>query len=831
SRSENDTDWTDGKPRHRWLGFLRATSSIGVLAGVTAGASAVLPYAGIALDPRVPVITGSGAPFVFGAGIAMVAASLVNLWWVNSRIKKPLDQLHVAVDGAVEDGFHKRLQLPNSGIGPILTNAADRLQDITVSITDAGLEDGERRLRMVFRDDAAAKFQGILSALGNVHDGIVEREAERDEQQRAMLERTAKAAHTLEQTAALHHKEQARLSKALQGAQSALGAIHSQLTNLQQIDPQSVNVVMDKLSEQTRSIVSLIDANSTAREEVGQTSNSLRETGDELRNSFVRLKRELEETADNARNLTQSREVMLVDAVSNMRSKLTSIETSLDQATENVSLSGQKLRDTSDAMVSDQARNQAVFAQSLNAFSSKTDSMLETAQSDLKQSITATHIEMAKSIRDSGNAVNESLATIDRSVSRRLEEIEDAAVQFDRTITTAFRDNQSAVEASMSWLDRSIAGAIDRNQGVIERSTADMESSITKALERNRTDITGSVASLTDTIGADLEASREKFAASTEKFEEEVARRMTDGQDVLAEAMDKLDRLVDAASEAESRLSHAVDAATGTFEQSADTTRESLAALTRQTADRIEALVGDADTRLTEAAEGAGNAAIEALKNEMQPVREASDEHTEFLRSATAQMRAEADRLGEAQQASEIVRSMSKLAEEQLRDVSKTLEEKSDAAMQAFERAAHDIEHRSRSASERLEKVHVQAGKSNELMASSIEPLAGLLGRTRTMLENISEIEESHLAPSLRRIQSSLRGISTYIEDSSEEQTSRMADAVREEVQRAASGMMKPVQEILPAVNAQNDKLAQMEIALSQAAEHDAQLPPELTRE
>ncbi|MEM9500794.1 MAG: hypothetical protein AAF941_02995 [Pseudomonadota bacterium] len=826
-----EAEWRDGMPRHRWFGFLRATSSIGVLAGVATSASAALPYATIPFDPRIPVVTGSGAPIVFGAGVAMIVASIASLWWANARVRKPLDQLHLAVDNAVADGFHKRLDLPGHGIGPILTNVADRLQDITVSITDVGFEDGERRLRMVFRDDAAAKFQGILSSLSSLHDGIVAREAERDEQQRAVLERTARAALTLEEVALQHNTEQLKLSAAVQNSRDALSAIQDHLTRLQQIDPSSVNAVIERLGEQTRSIVSIIETNSSVRGEVGEASQSLQETSNELRNSFRRLKRELEETADNARGVTQKREAMLVAAVSSMEAKLRGIEESLEGASEDVSLTGEKLRAASDALKNDQARNQEVFAHALGTFSSNCDGLLESVQADLKHSITNAHVEVAKSVRDNSYAINETLENVDRSVSRRLQDIEEATSQFDRAITTAFRDNQTAIEASLSWLDRSVTDIIGHNQSAVEDSVSRLDSSISKSLQYNSEAIDGAVVTITDEVRRDLSTQRAESTAAIEKLINQMRDQVADGQSSLAEAVFNTECLSDALGAAEARLEASVAAASNVFEQSALEARTSLSELARKTADSLEASVAGASEKMTAAADGIGTVAASALREELVSVRTAADEHAEFLREATLQMRAEADRLGEAQQASEIVRSMARTAEEQLREVSKSFEDKSEAAIQSVERAAHDVEYRSKDTAQRIDKVHHQAEKSNELLLSSIEPLAGLLGRTRTMLENISEIEESQLGPSLRRIQSSLRGISNYIEESGDEQLSRMTTAVREEMRRTASGITNPIEELLPAVSEQRDKIAEMEAGLRKLAESGSGVSVDLARE
>jgi hypothetical protein len=824
-------DWHNGMPRHRWLSFLRGTASTGVLAGVTASACAALPYTGIVVDPRIPVVTGSGAPVVFGAGLAMVVASIASLWWANARIRKPLDRMHLAVGRAVSDGFRSKLDLPTNGIGPILINTTDRLHDITVSVTDADLHDGERHLRMVFRNDAASRFQGILSSLNTVHDGIIAREAERDQQQRAILERAARAALTLEEATLRHDTERLRLAAAVQDSKETLAAIHAHFTRLQQIDPSAVDAIITRLGDQTQSIIAIVDANRAAHGQLGNASDSLRHSSDDLRNSFQQIKREFEDAAVDVRTVTRKQEAALTEAVSTMESRLREIEANLARTSENVSLTGHQLRATSDALQNDQARNQAAFAQALDAFSANCNRLLGSVHAGLNSSMTTTHAAIRKSIESSNATMNETLANLDRAVTRRLREVEAATGQFESAITAALRGNQAAIEASVSWLDASIAGAIERNQNAIEQSTSEIGDSVSKALALQSAAIAGSVTALTTEIGKDLAANQERLAASAQRFETELVSRMTDGRDVLNDAIDKVDRLLDAAEAAEARLGHAVETASQAIEQTAQATGEDLAALTRKTAAAIETMVHEVDAKLDVATQGVGQAAVDAMNSRMGAVHQAAELHAGFLKAATAQMRKEAERLGEAQYASDIVRSMAQLAEEQLRGVSKAFEDKSEAAIQAFQRAAHEIEHRSKGTAERIEKVHAQAEKSNALLSSSIEPLVGLLGRTRTVLDNISEIEADQLGPALRRIQSSLHGITSYIETSGDEQVSRVTAAVREEMRRTAADITGPIDQILPAVSEQNQKLVQLESALQQLGKMGANASSDLIRE
>ncbi|MEM7701933.1 MAG: hypothetical protein AAF251_08365 [Pseudomonadota bacterium] len=827
----NDADWKNGMPRHRWLGFLQATSSVGVIAGLAVAASAGLPYANIPLDPRIPTVVGQGAPLVFGAGMAAIMSSLAGLWWTHSRIKTPLNRLHLAVDEAVVDGFERRLDVPQTGIGAVLSNAVDRLQDTVVSITAADLSDGEDRMRMVFRKDAASKFQGILAALSNAHEVILEQGQERAAKQDSVFERTSQAAKALEKTVSLYQSEHGELSTIVKVSKDALRAIHSQLMRLKQVDPASVNAVIEQLDMQATSIASLIEANQRAFGDAGNASESLRRASDDLSASFLQVKSELQQTAQDSRAETQQANASLFDAIDELTGKLQVIEESLGASAAEVASTSQNLREHSAALQQDQQRNQAAFSSALGAFSDQYQGLIRSATADLKGAISASHVELAKAARDSSEKTNASLASLDKAVRQELEEIQTAASRFDTSLTRTLRDSQSGVEASMSWLDRSITELIGRNQSAVETSLSSLDNSISKSLQQNRDAIDGAVGAMTDEVTKDLSARREETTGAIIELVNKMRDQVAHGQGSLAEAVFNMECLSDAVGAAEARLEAAATAASNVFEQTADETRSSLSGLTRKTADELEASVANARDKMSAAADSIGEVAAAAVHDELQTVREASDHHAAFLRETTAQMRAEADRLGEAQQASDIVRSIASTTEQQLRAVSQTVETKSEAAVQAFERAAHDVERRSSGIVDRLDTVKARADKSSEVLGSSIEPLVSLLARARSTLDTIASVEESQLAPSLRRIQSSLRGISIYLEESGDEQLSQLTDTIRNEMRRTADGVTGPIDQLGSTLGEQRQKLEEIEAALLRSPDGGAQVSPELLRE
>jgi hypothetical protein len=689
-------------PKQRWMSFFWGASTLGVASGLYATVTAALPLMDIPFDSRIPVVTGAGAPFVAGAGIAMILSGLASLWWAKSRIQKPLLRLGEAVDDAVSDGFSQQFSLPRIGIGPMLQHAADRLQAVTVSITDAGLEEGNSRLRVAFRGGAADRFENIMTSLKSVHETIVARESERDAMHEQALSRAELAAQKLEYSTSLHDAEQLRLRDAVKVSHSGLEAIRIQLSRLSEISPSDINAVVDGLRDQALAIDTMVTRNDAATVQVNTASHAFSTASQTITKSFDDLKQQLTQTANGARDLTTAREAELVSAVDQVKATLQQLETTLTVAGNEVAATSSTLRDA---------------GQTLSA--------------------TAT---------DQSRAITTSVI----SMGRRADEL--------------------------------VAGL--------------------------HTDLQNTVA----------------------KVDSELASSMADARDTLGDAVAKVERLSDIADSVETRLNVSTDAAEAGFAETNVKFDTRLKQLTDHALSQFEAMVSDTDARLTGAVAGTGQSAVNALVAELAPVKGAATDHAAWLRAAMTQMREETERLSEAQQAAMAVRALSAATEAQLRGVSQTLTDNAEQMALATERAVHGVEKRTIDANRRMEVINTQAERATKVLADTIEPLVGLLGRTRNMLDNMAEIEQSQLAPALRRIQSGLTGIANQLEENEEMHLRKTGDIVRDQVRRSVAEFVAPVEAIGPAFEQQSGQIKALEAALVAVTARGEQLPNQLVK-
>jgi hypothetical protein len=694
---------TESLTKQRWMSFLWGASTIGVASGLYATVTAALPLINIPFDSRIPVVTGAGAPFVAGAGIAMILSGLASLWWAKSRIEKPLLRLGEAVDDAVADGFSQQFSLPRIGIGPTLQHAADRLQAVTVSITDAGLEEGNSRLRLAFRGSAADRFENIMASLKSVHETIVAREGERDALHQQALSRAELAAQKLEHSTSRHDAEQARLRDAVAVSHSGLEAIRVQLSRLSEISPADINSVVDGLRDQALAIDTLVARNEAATTQVNTASGAFSTASEMIVKSFDVLKRQLTQTADGARDLTTTREAELVNAVDQVKVTLKQLEATLNVAGADVSVTSAALRDAGQTLSS-----------------------------------TAT---------DQSRAITTSIITM----SRRTDEL-------------------------------------------VATLRADLQNSVAK--------VDGALAS-----------------------------SMADARDTLGDAVAQVERLSDIADSVETRLNVSTDAAEASLTETSAKLDTRLKQLTDHVLTQFEAMVSDTDARLSGAVAGTGQSAINALVAELAPVKDAAADHAAWLRAAMVQMREETERLSEAQQAAMAVRTLSAATEAQLRGVSQTLTDNAEQMALATERAVHDVEKRTGDANRRMEVINAQAERATKVLADTIEPLVGLLGRTRTMLDNMAEIEQSQLAPALRRIQSGLTGIAHQLEENEGTHLRRTGDIVRDQVRRSVAEFIAPVEAIGPAFEQQSGQIKALEAALVTVSMRGEHLPEQLVKQ
>ncbi len=744
---------TEDFPKHRWLSVFWGASTVGVASGLYAAASAALPLLDIAVDSRVPLVTGAGAPFVAGAGLMMVFTSLASLWWAKSRIQRPLDRLSGAAEDAMDSGFSQRLSLGSKGIGPQLSHAADQLHSTIISITDAGLEDGNTRLRMAFRGSAADRFENIMASLKSVHDTIVSREAERDAVYQQAVMRTDLATQCLERTSSIQDDEQKRLQDAVAATQSGLEAIRAQLATLAEIKPEQINAVVDALRDQASVIDGLIMENESATSQMQSATTSFGAISTSMSAAFERLQSDLTQSADGARSMTAEREALMVQAFAQLQATMQSLVQNVEAAKDDVANSSDALRNAGQTVTSTASAQSEAIKASLMAIANGAGQMINRLSTDLQGSI----------------------------------------AQVDQTLIAATSDTRATVEH-------------------LSRVAGDTEARLLSSVETTQAALTATTANVHNRL--------------TQLSDQAVV----DVQDILNEASGRVERLSDTVDSAELRLTAAVEATETALNAQTSGVESRLASLNAQAVDRLEEIVLRTDARLLEVVVGTGDAAANALLNEMAPVRDSAREHGLWLRAAMAQMREETERLADAQQAAMAVRSLSIAAEEQLRTISDKLSHNAEEVTLATERAMHGIETRSQDTNARLDRVSDQAERATAALTNTIEPLVGLLGKTRATIENMADIEESQLAPALRRIQSSLSGLTQQLEERDEEYARKTTNTLRDQVRRSVDELAAPLEALGTSFGQQRKQIEAIEIGLSTMSARGEKLPQELAK-
>lgn len=106
----------------------------------------------------------------------------------------------------------------------------------------------------------------------------------------------------------------------------------------------------------------------------------------------------------------------------------------------------------------------------------------------------------------------------------------------------------------------------------------------------------------------------------------------------------------------------------------------------------LATLVSSAGASFDAAVLGTGTVAAERITDELAPVRQAAEDHAEWLRAALQRLRGETDALTGAQQAAAAVRTLSAATETELRLVAETFRQRNSAASEAAERAAQRLD-------------------------------------------------------------------------------------------------------------------------------------------
>ena len=744
---------TEDFPKHRWLSFFWGASTVGVASGLYAAATAALPLLDIAVDSRIPLVTGAGAPFVAGAGLLMVFTSLSSLWWAKSRIQRPLNRFNDAAQDAVRDGFNQRLSIGNSGIGAQLSHAANQLHSTILSITDAGLDDGNKRLRLAFRGSAADRFENIMASLKGVHDTIVSREGERDAVYQQAVMRTDLAAQCLERTSSIHDEEQKRLQDAVAASQTGLEAIRTQLATLAEIKPEQINRVVDALRDQASIIDGLIAHNEAATNQVQSTTNSFGVISASMSAAFDRLHVELMQSADGARSMTSDREAHMVQAFEQLQATLRTLVQDVEAAKDDVANSSNALRTAGQTVTSTATSQSEAIKASLMAIANGAGQMISTLSSDLHTSVAQVDGQLKAAMAD----------------------------------TSAKVDNFSNIAGG---IETRLLGTVEATEAAISATTTNVHNRLTHLSEQAVIDV----------------------------------------QDIMNEARARVERLSDHVDSAELRLVAAVEATETVLTAQTSGVQSRLASLTSKAVDSLEEIITRTDARLLEMVVGTGDAAANALLNEMAPVRDSAREHGLWLRAAMAKMREETERLAEAQQAAMAVRSLSAAAAEQLRTISEKLSNNAEEVTLASERAMHGIETRSQDTNARLDRVGDQAERATIALTNTIEPLVGLLGKTRATIENMANIEESQFAPALRRIQSGLVGLTQQLEERDEEYVRKTSTALRDQVRRSVDELAAPLEALGTSFGQQRKQIEAIEIGLSTISTRGEKLPQELAK-
>jgi hypothetical protein len=748
-----DTIDTEDFPKHRWLNFFWGASSVGVASGLYAAASAALPLLDVAADSRIPLVTGAGAPFVAGAGLMMVFTSLASLWWAKSRIQRPLDRFNGAAEEAVHDGFNQPLSLGSAGIGPQLSHAADQLHSTILSITDAGLDDGSKRLRLAFRGSAADRFENIMTSLKGVHDTILSREVERDAVYKQAVMRTDLATQCLERTSSIQDEEQKRLQEAVAASQTGLEAIRTQLATLAEIKPEQINGVVDALRDQGAIIDRLITQTETTTSEVQSTTAAFGGISASMSAAFDRLHTDLMHSADGARAMTTEREAQMVQAFEQLQATMRTLVEDVDAAKADVITSSTALRTAGQTITTTATSQSEAIKASLMSIANGAGQMINTLSSDLNNTVVQA----------------------------------DAVLKLAMSGTLARVDNFSSIAENV---ELRLLSKVDATEAAITATTATVQ----------------------------------------ERLSQLSVQAAADVQDVVHEASARVERLSDHVDNAELRLIAAVESTESTLTAQTASVQSRLTSLSTEAIDRLEEIILRTDTRLLEVVAGTGDAAANALLNEMAPVRDAARDHGLWLRGAMMQMRHETERLSEAQQAAMAVRALSAAAEEQLRTISDKLSHNAEGVTLATERAMHDIETRSQDTNARLDRVSNQAERATAALTNTIEPLVGLLGKTRATIENMANIEESQLAPALRRIQSGLVGLTQQLEERDEDYVRKTSAALRDQVRRSVDELAAPIEALGTSFGQQRKQIEAIEIGLSTISSRGEKLPQELAK-
>lgn len=124
----------------------------------------------------------------------------------------------------------------------------------------------------------------------------------------------------------------------------------------------------------------------------------------------------------------------------------------------------------------------------------------------------------------------------------------------------------------------------------------------------------------------------------------------------------------------------------------------------------LATLVSSAGATFDAAVLGTGTAAAERITHELAPVRQAAEDHAEWLRTALQRLRGETDALTGAQQAAAAVRTLSAATEAELRLVVETFRQRNLAASEAAERAARRLDQAGEQASSAASRLHSVIG-------------------------------------------------------------------------------------------------------------------------
>jgi Apolipoprotein A1/A4/E domain len=439
---------------------------------------------------------------------------------------------------------------------------------------------------------------------------------------------------------------------------------------------------------------------------------------------------------------------------------------------------------------------------------------VDTATTAVETRLTARMAETDAAMMSAADALSATGAAIEQKVSLA---ITDAALAFGETAASAS--------------DRLIAATSTTQARIVER-LAHSEAAIAHATDDVGLRLMAAGENVEQSVEHSLNSAINAVTDATRALETGLAARVIETDTALADAFSALGattmaadtRLIAATHAVETRITERLDETDAALVQTAQHVKARLMTAAEQVQTSLVHSIGDVDAKLSEAVTGIGTRAADAIAAEMAPIRAATSDHAEWLRASLSHMRLETERLSEAQQAAAAVRSLSAAAEAQLRGVSESFAAKAESMTLITERAIHEIEHRAQNTAKRLDDIGETADRVAAFVGNNVEPLLGLIKKTRATLDDIDALETSQLLPAMRRVQSGLSDISDQMAARDDAVIDRTSRIVGDQIASAVEALGRNQRE-------QSDQMQAIETGLSAIAARKQIVPTELVEQ